>query len=267
MKSLKTETLNQKTREQRTGLLFVLPCFLFLLIFMAYPLYRNLYLSFHNYNPLSSTDVTWAGISNYEWLINDSSFTNSLKITVIYTVFSVIFQGLIGIFVAVLLFYISTGSYPKRVISRILTGIFMIPWAIPNVSAYVSWRMIYQPIFGPLDAVIGKDILWLSNKTLALPSIIVADIWKCTPFFIIVFLAAMTTIPKEQFEAIGVDGATKWQEFRYIILPNLIPIIIVSSIFRAIDSFTKVFDIVFLLTGGGPGRASEVLPLLIFKLG
>ena len=126
---------------------------------------------------------------------------------------------------------------------------------------------MYQPTFGPIDAILGKDILWLSDKTLALPSIIVTDIWKCTPFFIILFLAAMTTIPKDQFEAISVDGATKWQEFRYIILPNLVPVIFVASIFRAIDSFTKVFDIAYLLTGGGPGNASEVLPLLIFKLG
>lgn len=263
---MRTESLTTR-REQRIGLYFVLPCFLFLLIFMAYPLFRNIYLSFHNYNPLSSTEVTFAGIENYKWLINDSSFSNALYITTVYTVASVIVQGLIGIFVGVLLFNISTGTRRRRLTSRILTGIFMIPWAIPNVSAYVSWRMLYQPFFGPINAILGKEILWLSSNSLALLSIIVADVWKCAPFFIIIFLAAMTTIPREQFEAANADGATKWQEFRYIILPALVPAIIVSCIFRAIDSFTKVFDIAFLLTGGGPGRATEVLPLLIFKLG
>ena len=124
---MNTKPITQKTRDQRTALLFVLPCFIFLLIFMVYPLYRNIYLSFHNFNPLSSTNVTWAGVSNYEWLVNDPSFSNSLYITIIYTVISVIFQGLIGMVVAVLLFYISTGSKRRILISRILTGIFMIP--------------------------------------------------------------------------------------------------------------------------------------------
>jgi len=251
--------------ERRIGFYYILPCFLFLLIFIIYPLFRTFYLSFHSYNPLQSLKIKFVGIENYAWLIKDSSFLNALYVTVLFTVVSVILEVIIGLAIALLLSKLRDGGLIKRLASGLLMGIFIIPWAIPGISASVSWRMLYHPMFGPINAILGKEILWLSNPSLALFSITIADVWKCSPFFIIIFLAAIVCIPKDQFEAASTDGATKWHEFRYIIFPAILPVAIVACVFRAIDAFTKIFDSVYVLTGGGPGRATEVLPLLIFK--
>ncbi len=252
--------------ERRVGFYFILPCFLFLLVFLAYPLFRTVYLSFLNYNPIQSLEKTFAGLENYKWLINDPTFLNSLYITVLFTILSVILETLFGLFIAVILSKFREGGIIKKIASAILTGIFIIPWAIPGISAAVSWRLLYHPQFGPINFLLGRSILWLSNSHLALFSIIIADVWKCTPFFIIIFLAAIVCIPREQLEAAYADGVTKWQEFRYIVLPSILPVMFVSCVFRAIDAFTKIFDLVYVLTGGGPGKATEVLPLLIFKM-
>ena len=251
--------------ERRIGIYFILPCFLFLLVFLAYPLFRTIYLSFYNYNPIQSLEKTFAGIDNYKWLINDPSFLNSLYITILFTVLSVILETIFGLLIAVILGKLREGGIIKRIASIVLLGIFIIPWAIPGISAAVSWRLLYHPQFGPINFLLGKSILWLSNSHLALFSIIIADVWKCTPFFIIILFAAVICIPKEQIEAAHTDGATNWQEFRYIVLPSILPVMLVAFIFRAIDAFTKIFDLVYMLTSGGPGKATEVLPLLIFK--
>ncbi len=115
--------------------------------------------------------------------------------------------------------------------------------------------------------MLGKDIMWLSDPGISLYSIIIAQVWKCTPFFVIVFFAGILSIPTEEFEAARTDGASTWQEFRYITLPHMVPLTLVATTFRAVDAFTKIFTPVYILTGGGPGRATEVLPLLIYKTG
>jgi multiple sugar transport system permease protein len=171
----------------------------------------------------------------------------------------------IGFFVA--LFLVRMKDILSKWVSRFLTSIFIIPWVVPGISAAVAWRMLYHPIFGPINAILGKNIMWLSNSSLSLFSIVIADVWKCTPFFIFIFFAGMMSVPIEQFEAARTDGASMWQEFRYIMLPSILPLMLVASAFRAIDAFTKIFDLVYVLTGGGPGRATEVLPLLIYKTG
>lgn len=252
--------------ERRVGVYFILPCFLFLLVFLVYPLFRTVYLSFTNYNPIQSLEKTFAGIENYKWLIKDPSFLNALYITILFTVLSVILEALFGLLVAVILGKLRERGLVRRIASGVLMGIFIIPWAIPGISAAVSWRLLYHPQFGFIDFLLGKNILWLANSSLALFSIIIADVWKCTPFFIIIFLAAIVCIPREQIEAAHTDGATRWQEFRYIVLPSILPVVFVAAAFRAIDAFTKIFDLVYVLTSGGPGNATEVLPLLIFKM-
>ncbi|TKJ47873.1 sugar ABC transporter permease [Candidatus Aerophobetes bacterium Ae_b3a] len=254
-----------RNRERRIGIFLILPCLLFVLAFVMYPLFRNIFLSFHAYNPLHSLETIFVGLDNYRWLTTEPLFLNSLYVTVLFTVVSVIFEMFIGFFVA--LFLVRMKDILSKWVSRFLTSIFIIPWVVPGISAAVAWRMLYHPTFGPINTILGKNIMWLSNSSLSLFSIVIADVWKCTPFFIFIFFAGMMSVPIEQFEAARTDGASMWQEFRYIMLPSILPLMLVASAFRAIDAFTKIFDLVYVLTGGGPGAATEVLPLLIYKTG
>lgn len=252
-------------RKQRIGIFFTLPCLLFVLTFILYPLFRNIFLSFHAYNPLHSLETTFVGLENYRWLGEEPIFLNSLYITVLYTVVSVVLELFIGFSIALLLVTIKARF--SKWSSGLLTSTFFIPWVFPAMCAAVTWRMLYHPIFGPINHILGKDIMWLSDPGISLYSIVISQVWKCTPFFVIVFFAGILSIPTEEFEAARTDGASTWQEFRYITLPHMVPLTLVATTFRAVDAFTKIFTPVYILTGGGPGRATEVLPLLIYKTG
>ena len=254
-----------KFKKQSTGIFLTLPCFLFILMFVAYPLFRTIYLSFFNYNPLQSLEATFAGINNYRWLIKGNTFSNSLYVTFLFTIISVIIEALLGLFIAALISNYRDGGKVKKIASAILMGIFILPWAIPGISSSLSWKMLYDPLFGPINAILGKTVLWLANSKLALFSIIIADTWRCTPYFIVIFLAAIVGISKEQLEAASADGATKIQSFIHVVLPAIWPVAFVACIFRAIDAFTKIFDLVYVLTGGGPGSKTEMLPIIIYK--
>lgn len=256
-----------KRRGWLTGTLMVLPCFLFVLIFIGYPLFQNVFLSFHQYAPFISPETIYVGLANYQWLVAEPVFLHSLYITVLFTMGSVFIELCIGLFIAILLVNLVRGeiSGTTKWFSGFLRSSFLLPWAIPGVAAAVAWRMLYHPMFSPINALLGTNIMWLSDPSLSLFSIIIADVWKTTPFFIFIFLAGILSIPQDRFEAIKVDGASGWQEFRRVTLPSILPLILITFVFRAIDAFTKIFDTVYILTGGGPGAATEVLPLLIFR--
>jgi len=258
-----------KQIEQRTGFFLTLPGVLFLLSFIIYPLLSNVFISFYDYNPLHLREMIFIGFKNYQCLFREPIFRYSLFITTSFTLVSVtleLFVGLsISIFFATFIKEKSQGIL--KWLYRGATSILIMPWAIPGISAAVAWRLLFHPLYSPINAVLGKQIMWLSTPLLAFFSIVIADVWKCTPYFIFFFIAGIISISPAQFEAAKIDGASGWQEIRYIILPNLLPVIIVASSFRAIDSFTKIFDIVYVLTGGGPGTATKVIPLLIQETG
>jgi len=250
-------------RESRIGFLLCTPCLLFIITFIGYPLFRNIFLSFHDYNPLHSLEVTFSGLENYQWLVKESIFINSLYITILFTIVSVTLEAFIGFFVAYFLVKIKE-RFTKWGF-RLLTSVFIIPYVMPTTSTGVAWRMLFHPSFGVINSMLNVKLMWLSDPILAFLSIVIADVWKTTPFFIFILLAGLISVPTEQYEAARIDGASGWQELRYITMPSILHLWIVTSVFRAIDAFTKIFDIVYILTGGGPGRATEVLPLLIYK--
>jgi len=254
-------------RENKFGFYFTLPALLFMLFFISYPIARTLYLSFHTYNPIQSNEIIFVGLENYKWLFNEPNFLNSLSITLIFTILSVIIEAIVGLSIALLLDIFRSRGTISSFISKIVLSVFIIPWALPGIAAGVVWKLLYHPTFGLINSILGRDIRWLSEKYLALFSLIVADAWKTFPFFLIIFFAAITSMSKEQSEAARTDGANWLQELRYITLPSMFPIIVIAIVFRAIDAFTKIFDLVYILTGGGPGRATEVLPLLIYNTG
>ncbi len=249
----------------KSGLTLILPSFLFISAFMAYPMASVLYLSFHEYSPLRSAEVRYVGLGNYQWLAGSDLVSHSLYVTILFTVASVALELATGLLIASLLakHMIETRSKIGRVLDKIFSGIFILPFAAPAIAAAVAWKMLLHPQFGPVNAMFCMKVAWFTKYPLL--SIILADAWKMTPLVLFLLLAAIMCIEPEQFEAVKIDGASGWQEFIYITLPSILPVLAVTAAFRAVDAFTKIFDIVYMTTGGGPGTATEVFPLLIWK--
>jgi multiple sugar transport system permease protein len=248
-----------------TGLGLALPALVFVLAFMVYPIASLVILSFEEYSPLRSTATTFAGLANYAWLVGSDLVHQSIWVTVVFTAVSVAIEMAIGLAIAVLLarLVIEMRSRLGRLLTRVLGAVFILPFATPAVAGAIAWKLLLHPQFGPVDAILHTDIAWFSQFPLA--SVIVADSWKMMPFVLFLMFAAVLSIEPEQYEAARLDGANGWQEFRYLTLPLILPVVAVTAAFRAVDAFTKIFDTVFVTTGGGPATDTQVFPLLIWR--
>jgi multiple sugar transport system permease protein len=253
------------SRRNRVGLAFTVPTLLFVVTVMAYPLVYLGYLSFHTYRPLSSNEVVPAGFSNFVALATDSTVTSSLAVTLQFTVASVLIEIVVGTVCAVLLANVMLGARSRggRVYARVLGSAYIIPFAVPAIAGAYAWRMLLDTQFGPVNAALGSATPWLVDFPLL--SIIVIDAWKMTPFVIFVLLAAVMSIEPTQYEAAAIDGAGSLRQFFSITIPSILPVLVITAAFRAVDAFTKVFDTVFATTAGGPGDETRVLPLLIWR--
>jgi multiple sugar transport system permease protein len=186
-------------------------------------------------------------------------------VTVVFTVVSVAIEMFVGLALAALMakLVLETRTLFGRILSRVLHSVFILPFATPAIAGAIAWKMLLHPQFGPVDAILHTDIAWFAQFPLA--SVIVADAWKTMPFVLFLLFAAILSIEPDQYEAARLDGANGWQEFRYLTLPSIMPLLAVVAAFRAVDAFTKIFDIVFATTGGGPGNDTQVFPLLIWR--
>ena len=205
--------------------------------------------------------VGFAGLHNYQNLLSDSAFHGSIRTTLAYTAVATGTELILGMILALLL----KDQVPWQGLIR--SGL-MIPMIIAPVVVGIVWRLMYSSdvgIFSYLvQQVTGRPISVLSNPDLALPALILVDIWEWTPFMFLILLAGIQSLPQEPFEAAEVDGAGPWMVFTHLTLPMLRPVIAVAVLIRALDAFT-VFDQVFVLTQGGPGMATEVTTLMIYK--
>jgi multiple sugar transport system permease protein len=204
-------------------------------------------------NPGSSTDFT-APLRNYRLLPGDPRFVNSLLVQAKLSFWGVLFQVLLGTLLALLL------HTQSRFVEFVRT-FFLIPMVLPPIVVAVIWKLIYTPDISPIYYAASLLNITMPSLTssvdFALTSIIIADTWEWLPFTFLMVLAALQTIPDEYSEAALVDGANKLQIFYYVTLPFITPILVISAMFRLIDS-VKAFPLVFLLTGGGPGSVTEV---------
>lgn len=232
---------------------------------MAYPIFYLVYLSFHTYRPLTSTEIAPAGLSNFVALFTDSTVANSLGVTLQFAVASVLIEVVVGTGCAVLLANVMLGvrSRGGRLFSKLLGSAYIIPFAVPAIAGAYAWRMLLDAQFGPVNAAFNTSIPLLVEYPML--SIIVIDAWKMTPFIIFVMLAAVMSIEPTQYEAAALDGAGAIRQLFTITLPSILPIMVIAGAFRAVDAFTKVFDTVFATTGGGPGDDTRVFPLLIWR--
>jgi len=253
-----------KTSYGYAAYLFILPAIIVLGFYSLYPLIYSVVMSFFKWfmgDPAASP--VFIGFQNFISVWREENFIISLKNSFIFSAITITFEFIIGMWFAVLL------SQEIRA-NSIFRSIFLIPLAITPVVTGLLWRMIFNPANGLFNYILGFfKILpqaWVSEPKLAFFAISLVDIWMCTPFVMIIFVAALKSIPPELNEAASVDGATRWQLFWHIKFPIMIPVIIVVMLLRFIDSL-KVFDTILVLTRGGPGISTEMLGLYIYKQG
>jgi multiple sugar transport system permease protein len=227
-----------------------------LLIFL-YPILRTFALSFMHFSLRTGLQPRFAGVDNFVRLWSDSRFIASLEVTALFTVVSVALEFVLGLLCALAVEKIKKGR-------RTIRTLLLIPWTLPTAIIAVLWMWIFNDQFGLINGILirtgiaDSPIAWLGKPHSSLFVIIMADTWKTFPFVFIVLLAGLQSIPREMYEAIEIDGGTVWHKFRFVTLPWLMPFIFLALIFRIVQAFA-VFDLVYVLTGGGPGGATETV--------
>jgi multiple sugar transport system permease protein len=238
------------------------PALLMMLLLSVLPL-ANLFLtSFYNVTWVGGRPIwTAVGFNNYAALPGDELLRAGLSNTLIFAVFAVGGQMLFGFILALLCGRVTRG----RVLYR---AVFILPILIPGIVVGAIWKLLLNFDFGLVNqftGLMGFDPMnWLGAKHTALASVIAVDIWHWTPFCFLLFLAGLESLPQDVYEAARIDGATIWQELVYVTIPMMWPTIIVTFAFRLILAF-KVFDEVYLLTGGGPGTSTEVISFTLYQ--
>jgi len=236
--------------------IFLVPALFILAVVTVYPLFYVLWLSLHR--RLLIFDISkFIGLENYGFLLRDDRFWNALYNTVYFTGVSVSLELILGLAIAMLL----NGAFKGKGIMR---SIILVPWVIPTVVSAKMWEWMYNPDFGILNYLLGVNINWLGSPFWALNAAVFVDVWKTTPFVTLLLMAGLQTIPMDLYGAARVDGASNWYIFKRITLPLLKPMILIVLIFRTLDAF-RVFDVIYVLTGGGPGNSTETLSIYAYK--
>ncbi len=236
---------------------FVLPAMALLSLVTFYPVVYVVYLSLQR--RLVIFDIAeFVGVDNYLFLIQDARFWNALKNTAYFTVLSVSLELLLGLGIALLL----NRSFRFRGLAR---AVVLVPWAIPTVVSAKMWEWMYNPDYGILNYLLGAKINWLGDPFTAIHAAVLMDVWKTVPFAVILLTAGLQIIPQEIMRAARIDGASPCQAFRRITLPLLAPVILVVLIFRTLDAF-RVFDSIYVLTGGGPANTTETLSIYAYRV-
>lgn len=253
--------MNRKIeRFSATGYWFILPCFILLLGVLGFPMLMAVLNSFA---PIWTKGLQGFTFAYYQKLFRDTIFWNSLARTAYFVGATVSLHLLLGLGVALAL----NSAVRARRFFRVMA---ILPWTVPDVIAGLVWAWMYDPLSGILNdllhrlGLIASPVQWLANPKLVMPSVILADVWRGYPFVMLVLLAGLQAIPKEQYEAAKVDGASAIQEFLYVTLPNLKPMIAIATILDMIWQ-TRRFGLIWVMTEGGPARATEILSVLAYK--
>jgi len=248
---------SRQLSEAKVAYLMILPGIIALFCVIFYPIIYTFYLSFHKMYLTQPGRVPYIGLKNYIDFFRSSFFWNSLLRTAYFTFLSVGMELILGLGIALLLNQNLVGS-------KLIRISIMIPWAIPTVVVGIMWRWIYNANYGALNGIlltlgiIPRYRAWLAHPFIAMNFVIIADVWHMTPFVVLIFLASLATFPKTLYEAAKIDGASTWECFKNITLPLLTPAILIVLVFRTVEAF-KVFDIIYVMTGGGPANATQVI--------
>ncbi len=258
--------LNRFFRYDNIGLLFALPAFLYMLVFVGYPIFSNLVLSFQNITVrnLVHGPKNFTGFDNYVKLAQDAIFRRALINTLLFTVSCLLFQFIIGF--ALALFFNKKFSFAKPV-----RGLLMMPWMIPMTVTALIFKFMFSTDVGIINyflksmGLISENIEWLTSPDTSMTAVIIANIWIGIPFNTILIATGLTTIPQELYESASIDGANGRQKFLKVTLPLMRPAIESLLVLGFIYTF-KVYDLVYVMTGGGPVNATHLLSTYSYKL-
>ncbi len=255
--------LSSLSRERIFALALIAPCFLFVVVFAFYPILYSFYLSLHRIIlGIPSLGQPFTGLENYRDLLHDRIALHSLANTLLFVFISTFLEILFGLIIALVI----NRHFRGRGMVR---AAILVPWAIPTVVSSQMWRFIFNDQYGLLNYILyGSDTsrysAWLADPVYAFSAIVAADVWKTSSFAALLILAGLQVIPDELYEAARMDGAGAWQRFRRITLPLVKPAILVALLFRTMDAF-RVFDLVFVMTQGGPADSTNVLQFYGYK--
>lgn len=237
---------------------YLAPALLWFLIFSVFPLVYTVNMSLRDW---SSADHPFVGLSHYVEMIGDQSFYHSLRVTAIFAGMTISLSFVFGFAIAVLL--ANDDLYGKT----FFRSIVILPYVISDIVVGISFRLMFHPILGVINYVLGtRGWDWFGSPRLALLSVSLVVVWHLTPFFTIILLAGLLSLPKEPFEAARIDGAGGWRLFRHLTLPMMRPVCQVVLLMGVIDVL-KVFGIIFTTTQGGPARLTEVIGMYVFRTG
>lgn len=241
---------------------FVAPALLIYLAYVVYPIFTTLYYSMYNWTGIQA-DKTFIALDNYVRLLDDTMFWQTISNNMLLVVASVATQIPLGLILALILFAPIKGI-------RIYRTVYFLPLLMSTVALGILWTFIYDPIFGIVNQFLDSVGLsawqrgWLGDSQTALAAVIVTICWQFTPFYMILFRAAMVGIPEEYYEAAEIDGCNGWTKFWRITLPLIKPTIITSCVLSVIGSL-KYFDLIFVMTEGGPNGSTELMATYMYK--
>jgi len=241
--------------------LLIVPALILIISVVVYPLIYLLSNSFYDFVLIRQAQKTFVGFENYWKLILNRDFWYSIMVTAEYVVSSTVLTCLIGLGIA----YILDKNLP---LTRLFRSIYLLPMVATPVIVALTWRHIWNFRFGIMNFLLGKlgiaPVLWLAKPGLALIAIIITDVWQWTPFVIIVLGAGLASVPEELYDAAKVDGCSAWQNFWHVTLPSMRAVVGLTIVIRIMDLFRNA-DLVYVITAGGPGIATEVLAYSVFK--
>jgi multiple sugar transport system permease protein len=244
--------------------LFLWPTLALLIVFNIFPLLYSLFLSFTEYRAIDpSKTPVWVGLQNYHNLLSDPRTWAYFRITGFYVVASVVLETLVGFGLALLLRRKFWGS-------GLITTLILVPMMLSPVVVGLFWKLIYNPTYGIFNYLLGFPIGrgpdWLGNPSLAFWSVVVVDVWMWAPYVMLLCLAGLSAIPDYLYEAAEIDRASGLFTFWRITLPMVAPLLLIAVLFRTIEAF-KTFDLVMGLTGGGPGEATNMVAVSLYRTG
>ncbi len=252
---------NQGFIDRYARWIFPLPAILFILVMMLFPILYTGWNSLTEWSLSGGKPATLIGVGNYASLLNDARFLQAVARTFYFTLVAVTVEVLLGVAIALLLNRDFRGK-------RVINSIMLLPMMATPVAIAMVWLFMYEPTAGIVNFVLHQvrlpTPLWIAGPDSVIPALALVDIWEWTPMIVLISLAGLSALPHDPYEAAIVDGASAWQTIWYITLPLLVPTISVATLLRLIDAL-KTFDIIYTMTGGGPGFSSETLNIFAYQ--
>ena len=253
------------SRRRRTGIWLVAPALVVLVAILAYPILASIVLAFTEVSPSpGGFELAWVGLDNYARMPEDAAFAIAFRNSIYFTVVEVVAVVGLSLLAALMLNHPAGRNGAFRVV-------LLVPWALAPVANAVLWKWIYNANYGILNAILlqlgvaDEKVVWLGDPFLALNMILIADIWKAVPFIALLLLAGLQNIPSHLYRAARLDGAGAWQQFRFVTLPGLRTPILIAVVLQSIWAL-KVFDLIFVLTKGGPADGTVLLNFLAWRV-